>query len=129
MQIRVEDCVVGEGAYLSARAFRYCPPGLLCLAVRHPDELHLASEINARPVVIDRSAPKETEADLETVRRPSPRKREVIARFLQWLSDQGWQAPALIDAALRAIRDGRVVLVTYEELMRWYRAREASSGA
>ncbi|MFO0889075.1 MAG: DUF6714 family protein [Isosphaeraceae bacterium] len=129
MQLRVEDCVGGDGAYLSTRAFRYYLPGLLCLAVQHPDEVHLASEINARLVVMDRSSPKESETVLETVRRLSPRQREVIARFLQWLSGQEWPAPLLIDAALRAVRDGQVVPVNSEELMRWYRAREASSGA
>jgi hypothetical protein len=127
-QLRVEDGVGGEGAFLSVRAFRYYLPGLLCLALQHPDETHLASVINARLVVLDRAAPMEAEVILETVRRLTPRQRGVIVRFLTWLSDQGWQAPVLTEAALRAVRDGQVMPVNSEELMRWCRSRGASAG-
>jgi hypothetical protein len=128
MQLRVED-VGGDGAFLSVRAFRYYLPGLLCVALQHPDATHLASEINARFVVLARAPPAATEVVLETVLRLSLRQRGVIARFLLWLNEQGWQAPVLIEAALRAVRDGQVIPVIYEELMRWCRSRETSIGA
>jgi hypothetical protein len=129
MQLRVEDCVGGEGAFLSVNAFRYYLPGLLCLAVQHPDELHLATEINARLIVLDGAAPTEAEAVRETVRCLSPRQRNVVARFLLWLADQGWQAPILTEAALGAVRDGQVVPVSYDELMRWCRSQQSATDA
>jgi hypothetical protein len=128
-QLRIEDGVGGEGGFLSDRAFHYYLPGLLCLALQHPDETHLASEINARLVVLDRAAPTEAEVVVERVRRLTPRQRVVIVRFLIRLSDQGWQAPVLTEAALSAVRDGQVMPVDSEELMRWCRSRGASAGA
>jgi hypothetical protein len=127
MQLCVAD-VGGEGAFHSVRAFRYYLPGLLWVALQHPDATHLASEINARFVVLDRAPPTEADVVLETIRRLSPRQRGVIARFLLWLNEQGWQAPVLIEAALRAVRDGQVIPVIYEDLMRWCRSRETSIG-
>ncbi len=128
MQLQVEDGVGVEGAILSYRAFRYYLPGLLCLAVQHPDESHLASEINGRLVVLDRDVPERAEAVRETVHRLSPRQRGVVARFLLWIGDQGWQAPILIEAALRAVRDGQVVPISLDELMRWNRSQMSSAG-
>jgi hypothetical protein len=124
MQLGVEDCVGGVGAFLSVRAFRYYLPGLLCLSVQHPDELNLATEINARLVVMDGAAPTEAEAIRETARGLSPRQRNVVARFLFWLGDQGWQAPLLIEGALGAVRDGEVMPIRYDDLMRWCRSQE-----
>src|SRR5262249_22197965 len=48
-------------------------------------------------------------------------------RFLQWLSGQGWQAPVLVEAALKAVRDRRVEPYSHEELLAWCRAREAEN--
>jgi hypothetical protein len=128
MRLRVEDGVGGEGAFLSVRAFRYYLPGLLCLAVQHPDEYSLSSRVNEGLVVSDGAATKEAEAVRETVHRLSPRQRGVLARFLFWLDGQGWQAPILIEAALGAVREDRVTPFDLEELMRWCRSREAAAG-
>jgi hypothetical protein len=126
-QLRVED-VGGDGGYLSHKAFRYYLPGLLCLAVQHPDELDLSCEINARLLISDKDASKDAAEVQETVRRLSTRQRGVMSRFLLWLRDQGWQAPMLIEAALRAVRDGQVEPYDSDELMRWCRSREVSIG-
>ena len=127
-QLRVED-VGGDGGCLSHRAFRYYLPGLLCLTVQHPDEFSLSSEVNGRLVVHDRAGPEEAREVSETVRRLSPRQRRVLERFLLWLGGQGWQAPILVEAALTAVRDGRVVPYDSVELMRWCRVREVDAGA
>jgi hypothetical protein len=128
-QLRLDD-FNGENSHLSLRAFRYYLPGLLCLAVQHPDELNLACEVNARLVVSDREAPERTTEVQETVGRLSAKQGRVVARFLQWLAGQAWQAPVLVEAALRAVRDRSVEPYRHEELMAWCRARAVkTSGA
>ncbi len=123
-QLRVED-IGGDGGSLSARAFRYYLPGMLCLAVQHPEDLSLASEINARLVASDLDPPERVESVRETVSRLSPRQRRVVVRFLRWVGHQGWQAPMLIDAALSAVGDRGVELYSQEGLMAWCRAQQA----
>jgi hypothetical protein len=127
-QLRVAD-LGDDGGQMSNRAFRYYLPGMLCLAGQHPADLHLASAINARLVVDDQAAPEKVEAVRVTVRRFSPRQRGVLVRFLRWVGDQGWQAPILIEAALRAVADGQVEPYDHEELLRWIRSRNAASDA
>lgn len=124
-QVRIEDGIGSEGASLSVRACRYYLPAMLCLAVQHPDDHRLASAINARLVVIGPAEPEEINTVGDTVRRLSPRQRGALVRFLIWVGGQGWQSPMLIEAALRAVRDGRVVPVDSEELRLWTKARFA----
>src|SRR5262245_42240601 len=102
-QLRLED-FNGDNAHQSPRAFRYYLPGLLCLAVQHPNELNAACEVNARLVVSDLDPPERSETVRETVSRLSMKQRRAVARFLQWLAGRGWQAPLLVEAALKAVR-------------------------
>src|SRR5262249_36736479 len=57
-QLRVED-ISGDGGNLSLRAFCYYLPGLMCLAVQHPDELSLASTIIGGFIASDLSPPEQ----------------------------------------------------------------------
>ena len=125
-QLRLED-FNGENAQLSPRAFHYYLPGLLCLAVQHADELSLACEVNARLVVSDLDPPERSVAVQETVSRLSMKQRRAVARFLQWLAGQGWQAPLLVETALKAVRDRRVEPYSHEKLTAWCRSREAEN--
>jgi hypothetical protein len=125
-QVRLED-FNGENAQMSPRAFRYYLPGLLCLAVQHPDELDLACEVNARLIVSDLDPPERAKAIRETLSRLSVRQRRAVARFLQWLGGQGWQAPILVEAALKAVKGRRVEPYSHGELMAWCQTREAEN--
>jgi hypothetical protein len=118
----------GQNAQMSSRAFRYYLPALLCLAVQHPDELCLACEVNGGLVVSDLDPPERAEAIREMVSRLSIMQCRALVRFLRWLGDRGWQAPILVEAALKAVRDGRVEPYSHQELAAWCRAREAKYG-
>ncbi len=124
-QIGVGD-VGGESGQMSAEAFRYYLPGILALSVQHPDELHLASEINLRFVFSDHSheRPKARENLSRLTRTLSPRQREVLVRYFDWLANQEWQAPILIAAAIRAVY-GMIEPFSFDELDRWNRQRAA----
>jgi hypothetical protein len=120
-QLRLED-FNGENSYMSPRAFRYYLPALLCLAVQHPDSF-LASEINARLVVSDRDTPEQVKVVQETKSQLSARQRRAVAKFLEWLGGQGWQAPILVEAALKVIRGKVIEPYRHEELAAWCEAR------
>lgn len=124
-QLRQED-FNGSNAELSLGAFRYYLPGLLSLAVQDPDELILACRVNGLFVVSDLDPPEKAEEVRETVNCLSIKRRRVVARFLQWLADQGWQAPILVDAALKAVRDRQIEPYSHDEVIMWCRARAAA---
>jgi hypothetical protein len=123
-QLRLED-FNGENASLSHEAFRYYLPGLLCLAVQHQEESTLACEVSGRLVVSDLDSSEQSDEVLKTVSRLSLKQRGALARFIQWSAGQGWQAPLLVEAALKAVRDKRVEPYSHEELMTYIRTLEA----
>ena len=116
-----------EGGCMSPEAFRYYLPGILALSVQHPDEGHLASEINRRFVFSDHPHERrEARADLSRlVGALSPRQRKVLLYYFDWLANQDWQAPILISAAKRAVSDGVVEPFSFRELDAWNRRRAA----
>ncbi len=123
-QLRLED-FNGENAHMSPRAFRYYLPGLLCLAVQHPDKLNFACEVSARLIVSDLHPPQAADTVREIVSHLSVKQRRSLTRFLEWLGGQGWQAPILVEAALRAVRDGLVEPYSHKDLMAWCNPRKA----
>jgi hypothetical protein len=121
-ELRLDD-FNGENDHLSPRAFRYYLPALLCLAVQHPDDLKLSCEVNSRLIISDLAPPQRSKQVRETITSLSLRQRRVLVRFLRWLGDQGWQAPVLVDAAVKAVWDKRVEPFSHEEVMAWCRAQ------
>jgi hypothetical protein len=126
-QVRPEDFNPGDGGHLSSRAFRYYLPALLAFAVQHPDEVHFASEINGRLVFFTGQREDKLEAVQQTVSHLSKLQRTMLIRFLQWLQNQGWQAPMLIDAAVKAVAEGRVDPIPLQAFQAYCRAQELRS--
>lgn len=112
----------GDGGRMSDEAFRYYLPGVLALSVQHPDETHLSCEVNLRFVFSRREGWKRQQSVSMLARTLSPRQREVMLRYFDWLDDQRWQAPILIAAAKRAVH-GEIEPYSADELDRWHRRR------
>lgn len=104
-QLRLADTNFSEGSRFSSKAFAYYLPALMTLAVEHPDELHLATEINSRFVVIEDASDHRVEQIQRMVTRLSKPQRTTLRHFFEWLKTQDWQAPMLIDAAIVAVSD------------------------
>ncbi len=120
-ELRIEDLNDCEGGHLAYTAFRYYLPGLMCLAVQNPDELDLSGRVVGGFIVAKSDHAERVVAVRNMVKRLSTRQRAAIVRFFQWLDLQGWQAPVLIQSAMLAASDGRVVPYDTEELLHWCR--------
>src|SRR5262249_27728071 len=103
-KLRLEDLGSSDGGAMSPRGFRYFLPGLLCLAVQHP-ESDAGSEIVGGLVVSDAEhSPKAIDLRNQTLVGLSLRQRRVILEFLLWLGKQKWTAPILFEAAIKNVR-------------------------
>ena len=126
-QVRLDDLNLGDGGHLSPEAFRYYLPALLAFAVQHPDHFPLAGEINARFVAVCGDSDDEIQRIRKLVASLTKPQRATLVRFFQWLQAQGWQAPVLIDAAIKAVGDNLVEAIPAEALLEFARAKERES--
>ena len=124
-QTRVADFNSSDGGHLSREAFRYYLPAMLTFAVQQPDEVHFAGEINARFVAIT-GAPNDRIEDIQkTVARLSKPQRVMLVHFFEWLRGQGWQAPIVVDAAIKAGSDDCVEPIPADAIWEHVRIQEA----
>lgn len=124
-QLRLDD-FNSEEIPLSDDAFRYYLPGLLCLAVQHPDEDNLGATIHSRFIVSDLDSPEKVREVLAMVSHFSLRQRRALELFFQWLGSSKCYCSLTVDAALVAVRDNRVEPYSHEALMTWCRVRTAN---
>ena len=122
-QVTVEDFNASEGGRLSNQSFRYYLPAMLLFAVRYPDEVHFASEITSRFVVIAPANHDQIQRVQQSLNGLSNRQRTTLVCFFDWLREQEWQSSLLIDAATDAINGSEVVPVDSAALLKEYQAR------
>lgn len=123
-QLRLKD-LDGEQIPLSDYAFRYYLPGLLCLAVQHPDEESVGSLIHSRFIVSDLDSPEKATEVRAMISRFSLRQRRALELFFLWLGSSKRYCSLTLDAALMAVRDNRVEPYSHKELVAWCRVRAA----
>lgn len=86
-QAQLEDFNLGDGGRVSTDAFGYYLPAMLTLAIRHPDETHLACEINSRFVTFIESRDNEIETIQQTVSRLSKPQRTTLVHFFSMVEE------------------------------------------
>jgi hypothetical protein len=119
-QAKIEDFNASDGGRLSRQSFRYYLPSMLSFAVQYPDELHFASEINARFTAIAPASDDQIQMVQQNLNGLSKHQRTTLVSFFEWLREQSWQSSLLIDAAICAINGNGIVPVEPASLLNEY---------